>query len=83
MARQASPTLRRCELGTRLRRLRLDQGKTAEDVGQALMVSATKITRPRDRRPGGQPAGHSGSLQLLPGQRSRAGASHAPRPAEP
>ena len=45
MARQASPTLRRRELGTRLRQLRLDQGKTAEDVGQALMVSATKITR--------------------------------------
>ena len=45
MARQASPTLRRRELGTRLRQLRLDQSKTAEDVGQALMVSATKITR--------------------------------------
>ena len=45
MARQASPTLRRRELGTRLRQLRLARGKTAEDVAQTLMVSATKITR--------------------------------------
>ena len=43
--RQASPTLRRRELGSRLRHLRMAQGKTAEDVAQALMVSATKITR--------------------------------------
>ena len=45
VARQASPTLRRRELGSRLRQLRIAQGKTAEDVAQALMVSATKITR--------------------------------------
>lgn len=45
MVRQASPTLRRRELGSRLRQLRMAQGKTAEDVAQALMVSATKITR--------------------------------------
>ena len=45
VARQASPTLRRRELGSRLRQLRTAQGKTAEDVAQALMVSATKITR--------------------------------------
>jgi transcriptional regulator with XRE-family HTH domain len=45
VARQASPTLRRRELGSRLRHLRMAQGKTAEDVAQALMVSATKITR--------------------------------------
>jgi transcriptional regulator with XRE-family HTH domain len=45
VARQASPTLRRRELGTRLRQLRLARGKTAEDVAQTLMVSATKITR--------------------------------------
>jgi transcriptional regulator with XRE-family HTH domain len=45
VARQASPTLRRRELGSRLRQLRMAQGKTAEDVAQALMVSATKITR--------------------------------------
>lgn len=45
MARQASPTLRRRELGTRLRELRQARGKTAEDVARTLMVSTTKITR--------------------------------------
>jgi len=45
MARRPTPTLRRRELGARLRRLRLDKGMTAEDAAQALMVSPTKISR--------------------------------------
>jgi transcriptional regulator with XRE-family HTH domain len=45
MARQPTPTLRRKELGARLKKLRLDKGMTAEDAAQALMVSATKISR--------------------------------------
>jgi transcriptional regulator with XRE-family HTH domain len=45
MARRPTPTLRRRELGARLKRLRLDKGMTADDVAQALMVSPTKISR--------------------------------------
>lgn len=45
MARRPTPTLRRRELGARLKRLRLEKGMTAEDAAQALMVSPTKISR--------------------------------------
>jgi len=45
MARRPTPTLRRRELGARLKRLRLEKGMTADDVAQALMVSPTKISR--------------------------------------
>lgn len=45
MARRPTPTLRRRELGARLKRLRTEKGMTAEDVAQALMVSPTKISR--------------------------------------
>jgi transcriptional regulator with XRE-family HTH domain len=45
MARRPTPTLRRRELGARLKQLRLDKGMTAEDVAEQLMVSATKISR--------------------------------------
>src|SRR6266496_2980119 len=45
VARSVSPTLRRRELGARLRQLRMDAGKTADDVAQRLMVSSTKISR--------------------------------------
>ena len=45
MARGPSPTLRRRELGVRLRELRTQAGLTAEQVAEQLMVSVTKVTR--------------------------------------
>lgn len=45
MARHPTPTLRRRELGARLKQLRLEKGMTADDVAVQLMVSATKISR--------------------------------------
>lgn len=41
----ASPTVRRRELGARLRALRLDSGLTAEDVAARMEVSPAKISR--------------------------------------
>jgi transcriptional regulator with XRE-family HTH domain len=41
----ANPTLRRRELGRRLRELRKGLGLTVEDVGEQLLCSATKISR--------------------------------------
>jgi transcriptional regulator with XRE-family HTH domain len=45
VARKPTPTLRRRELGARLRQLRQDAHRTAEDIASELMVSPTKITR--------------------------------------
>jgi transcriptional regulator with XRE-family HTH domain len=45
VARSPTPTLRRRELGARLRQLRQNANLTADDVANRLMVSATKITR--------------------------------------
>jgi transcriptional regulator with XRE-family HTH domain len=45
MARRSTPTLRRKELGARLKKLRQDRDLTAEQVAEQLMVSATKISR--------------------------------------
>lgn len=45
MARKPTPTLRRRELGARLRQHRQDANLTADEVAGRLMVSATKITR--------------------------------------
>jgi transcriptional regulator with XRE-family HTH domain len=45
VARRPTPTLRRRQLGARLKQLRLDKGMTADDVAAQLMVSATKISR--------------------------------------
>ena len=41
----SSSTVRQRELGKRLRRLRLDQGLTVEEVADKIMCSATKISR--------------------------------------
>jgi transcriptional regulator with XRE-family HTH domain len=40
-----SPTLRRKELGARLRQLRIDAGLTAEEVADRLLCSSAKISR--------------------------------------
>ena len=40
-----SPTLRRRELGARLRALRLDQGLTVEQVAELLLCSPSKVSR--------------------------------------
>ena len=45
MARRPTPTLRRKELGARLKKLRQARDLTAEQVAEQLMVSATKISR--------------------------------------
>jgi transcriptional regulator with XRE-family HTH domain len=45
MARTASPTLRRRELATRLRDLRLQAGLTADEVAARMLVSPAKISR--------------------------------------
>jgi len=41
----SSPTLRRRELGTRLRELRLERGLTVEQVAEQLLCSASKVSR--------------------------------------
>ncbi|HEY7048505.1 MAG TPA: helix-turn-helix transcriptional regulator [Jatrophihabitantaceae bacterium] len=45
MARRPTPTLRRKELGARLKKLRQARDLTAEQVAEQLMVSTTKISR--------------------------------------
>lgn len=45
MARGASPTIRRRELGVLLRTLRTDHGLTAEEVTEQLLFSPTKLSR--------------------------------------
>jgi len=45
MAGRSSTTLRRKELGRRLRQLRADHGMTIEDVAEDLLCSATKVSR--------------------------------------
>ncbi|WP_149259302.1 helix-turn-helix transcriptional regulator [Actinomadura sp. K4S16] len=40
-----SPTIRRRELGSRLRRLRLGSSKTIDEVAQALLCSTSKVSR--------------------------------------
>ncbi|HEY0359809.1 MAG TPA: helix-turn-helix transcriptional regulator, partial [Mycobacteriales bacterium] len=45
MARSSSPTLRRRELATRLRDLRLQTGLTADEVAARMLVSPAKISR--------------------------------------
>jgi transcriptional regulator with XRE-family HTH domain len=45
MAREANPTLRRRELGARLRELRQGANLSIDDVSKQLLVSATKISR--------------------------------------
>jgi transcriptional regulator with XRE-family HTH domain len=41
----SSPTLRRRELGTRLRELRLERGLTVEQVAEHLLCSSSKVSR--------------------------------------
>jgi transcriptional regulator with XRE-family HTH domain len=41
----SSPTIRRRELGSRLRKLRLAASKTIEEVAEALMCSTSKVSR--------------------------------------
>lgn len=45
MAQASSPTIRRRELATRLREMRLAAGLTIDDVATRLMVSGTKLSR--------------------------------------
>lgn len=45
MAHEPSPTLRRRELGARLRELRVEAGLTAEEVAGRLLCSTAKISR--------------------------------------
>ena len=45
MARSPSPTVRRRELGTRLRELRTRAGMTVDEVAEKLLVSAAKVSR--------------------------------------
>jgi transcriptional regulator with XRE-family HTH domain len=45
VARSPSPTLRRRELGARLRELRLSAGLTVDEVAGRLLVSAPKVSR--------------------------------------
>ncbi|MCW2890494.1 MAG: hypothetical protein JWL58_7356 [Streptosporangiaceae bacterium] len=45
MATGGSPTLRRRELGARLRKLRQDAGLTSEEVASRLLCSLTKVSR--------------------------------------
>jgi transcriptional regulator with XRE-family HTH domain len=45
VARRPSPTLRRRELGTRLRELRQSKGMTVDEVAGRLLVSAPKVSR--------------------------------------
>ena len=40
-----SPTIRRRELGSRLRKLRLESSKTIDEVAQALLCSTSKVSR--------------------------------------
>ena len=40
-----SPTVRRRELGTLLRKLRTEKGLTVEQAAERLMVSASKLSR--------------------------------------
>ncbi|MCP2337452.1 helix-turn-helix domain-containing protein [Actinomadura rupiterrae] len=41
----SSPTLRRRELGSRLRRLRTESGRSLEEVAEALLCSLSKVSR--------------------------------------
>jgi transcriptional regulator with XRE-family HTH domain len=55
VTRGGSPTIRRRELGTRLRTLRADHGLTAEEVTERLLFSPTKLSRIETGQSGASP----------------------------
>lgn len=55
MAEVRSPTLRRRELGSRLRELRLVQGLTVEQVAEHLLCSSSKVSRMETGQRGATP----------------------------
>jgi transcriptional regulator with XRE-family HTH domain len=55
LAEVRSPTLRRRELGSRLRELRLSQGLTVEQVAEHLLCSSSKVSRMETGQRGATP----------------------------